>query len=64
MSSDHEHKYFLFKHITTFEPTENSAAQHESKVTLYERAEYAVMSCNCGQCIKTRIKEHENGESN
>lgn len=55
----HEHKYYLFKHITTFEPTENEALQRQSEVTLYERAEYAVLSCNCGQAIKTRIKESE-----
>jgi hypothetical protein len=59
---NHEHKFFLFKHITTFEPTENSAAQSASPVTLYERAEYAVLSCNCGQAIKTRIKEGEDGQ--
>ena len=55
----HEHKYFTFKHVTTFEPTENETLQRQSPVTLYERVEYAIMSCNCGQAIKTRIKEDE-----
>ena len=48
---DHEHKYFLFQVKQIFELKE----QQKDSV-LYESIEYGYSGCNCGDVIKTRVK--------
>lgn len=50
---DHLHKYFMFKESTVFEPYAKLKGVDEQ---LYVKVEYAILACNCGSAIKTKIK--------
>lgn len=50
--SDHEHRYFPFEKMITFERT----LENDDLPDLYERIEYVIMTCNCGKVIKRRIR--------
>lgn len=64
----HDHKYFPMDKMATFEPltfslSDDSSAEvgefvHElSKRDLYERVEYVIMTCNCGDVIKKKVRD-------
>ncbi len=65
MSYEHECKYFIFKVSGDFEPVDmnrvvyNEPYVTESKVQLYQRTEYAILGCACGQVIKRKIKQDD-----
>lgn len=59
ITSDHEHKYYIFKTLTTYEPqTEiiNTSKQ------FYTMTEYAIIACNCGDVVKTKVKNYQGEE--
>jgi hypothetical protein len=50
---EHEHKFFVFQVKADFQPL----PLDENGKQLYERYEYAVLGCNCGKVVKTKVKE-------
>jgi len=57
-ASNHDHKFFLFETRQAFEPFQfETNIQHTPQ--LYQRIEYAVLSCNCGEVIKRKVKSEE-----
>jgi hypothetical protein len=55
MSGDH--KYFIYKTFETYEPATGYlyAENDKDHRTLYDKVEFAILGCNCGSVIKSRI---------
>jgi hypothetical protein len=51
----HEHKFFLFETKAAFEPIDLGTGHDD----IYQRIEYAIMACNCGEVIKRKVKNEE-----
>lgn len=61
-TGNHQHKWFPWQTKTPFEP-----AKTEDGVTYFVMREWAYLSCNCGEVMKTRVKtqaEAENEKAN
>lgn len=56
---DHIHKFFIFQVKADFSPATDYLYSSEDKDhrTLYERVEYAILGCNCGKVVKTKVIE-------
>lgn len=51
-----QHRFFIFETKVAFEKFDSSAHPDND---LYERIEYAILGCNCGEVIKRKIKSEE-----
>lgn len=54
-SSDHEHRYFIFKTYVGYDPITDEEYLGGKWGTVYKQQEYAILGCNCGSVIKMEV---------
>lgn len=58
--SGDNHRYFIFKTYEEFVPQiQVSLTAKAASPQLYEKVEKAVLGCNCGSVIKTKVKAQQ-----
>ena len=61
MNDDHICKFFIFQVRTEYEPVVDIDLETTGKQgKFYEKVEYAILGCNCGSVIKTKVKSSDN----
>lgn len=66
---NHDHKFFLFETKATFElydyKAENPNLEYASGLPgeLYQRIEYAILACGCGEVIRTKVRKDGNNDA-
>jgi hypothetical protein len=55
----HNHKFYLHDTKMAFEPYVIPDFESEPPEGLYHRVEYAILACNCGKVIKSKIDSQE-----
>lgn len=54
----HEHKYFIWQVKSVFETVQDDDMPAHDLGPLYRMVEYAFMGCNCGDVIKTKVRNN------